>query len=744
MNSHINLGIVYSNIGDFEQAKLNLNKALEIQKQIDPQEKALSLHYNRLGILYKKMHSYDSSLVYLNKALGNSLPIKTNSYIYYNKGVTKYYLEEYDSCLVYYRKALAIPQDFYKYPPLFKAEVYVSIANVYLHPKINLLDSAIFYYQKYINKYTSHAQIIQENHLPYLNTKYLAMATRGLAIAYARLWRMNKENSDYFSLALENFKASDSLFYVFRDRRVSIYDKTELKSSGLLYENVLPFFIETNDKEFLELSFYISERSKANVLQEAYSSNLINLPDALQQKKKLLQKQINYHQQILRDQNISSEIRDSYQDRLFNARLNLDKYLLTNKNNYQNSVKHPWNRIQINHLPEIQSSIHPESIIVSYLVAEKNLYIFCISKEDYQVIALPVSIDSLESLVDKFLISINSWGADFPQIAYQLYETLIKPINHLIQSKKNLVIIPDKQLYQVPFDALISKLPSEKNLSPAKLDYLIHLYTISYYPSVSLAINTFQNQKYKEYRQEFIGFAPVFPEEEDNSSSRSIQKGTIKDYSDRKLSLLAASERELKQIDSLFNHHKKRSTIYLFEDATEKRFKSRSINTRFLHMSTHGYANDDKPELSWLAFHQPDPDEYYLQINKGTQLTTEDGILFQDEIANLTLNVDIMVLASCESGVGKIVNGEGVLSFYWALMYQGVPQLIYSLWRINDKATAQLMTYFYQYYLEEQCSYAIALQKAKLAMIQDSMPENGYSLPYNWSGIQIMSPSLGY
>ena len=101
-------------------------------------------------------------------------------------------------------------------------------------------------------------------------------------------------------------------------------------------------------------------------------------------------------------------------------------------------------------------------------------------------------------------------------------------------------------------------------------------------------------------------------------------------------------------------------------------------------------------------------------------------------------------MASCESGVGKIVNGEGVLSFYWALMYQGVPRLVYSLWRINDKATAQLMTYFYQYYLEGQCSYAEALRKAKIAMIQDTNPDKAYFLPYNWSSIQLMSPNLGY
>ncbi|MEA5462506.1 CHAT domain-containing protein [Leptothoe sp. PORK10 BA2] len=98
---------------------------------------------------------------------------------------------------------------------------------------------------------------------------------------------------------------------------------------------------------------------------------------------------------------------------------------------------------------------------------------------------------------------------------------------------------------------------------------------------------------------------------------------------------------------------------------------------------------------------------------------------------NLKLSAEWVVLSACQTGRGEQIRGEGIIGLSRGFMYAGAERVAVSLWNVNDEATANLMTEFYRYLLEENQSPAAALRTAQL-----SMWENGQS-PYYWAAFTL-------
>jgi CHAT domain-containing protein len=133
-----------------------------------------------------------------------------------------------------------------------------------------------------------------------------------------------------------------------------------------------------------------------------------------------------------------------------------------------------------------------------------------------------------------------------------------------------------------------------------------------------------------------------------------------------------------------------------------------------VHFSTHGYLNEARPKFSGLVLSLPRSE---LQ---------EDGLLSAYEIFNLKLNADLVVLSACETGLGKEVKGEGLMSLTRAFMYAGTPSVVVSLWNVNDQSAADLMIRFYRN-LQTGMTKGEALRQAQLETIRD----NGF--PFFWA-----------
>ena len=207
-----------------------------------------------------------------------------------------------------------------------------------------------------------------------------------------------------------------------------------------------------------------------------------------------------------------------------------------------------------------------------------------------------------------------------------------------------------------------------------------------------------------------MAFAPSFSEDNKNLIAEFKERGS------GFVSLMGAKE-EANKIHQMIP-----GKLFIDSLATERNFKDWSPNFKILHIATHGIMNDIDPMMTRLVFYQDND-------------SIEDGNLYAYEIYSLQLNAELAVLSACNTGSGKLQQGEGVMNLARGFSYAGVPGIVMSLWSINDISSAEIMEYFYTY-LKAGHSKSEALQKAKLDYIQKA--DNLTSNPYYWAGFVII------
>lgn len=147
--------------------------------------------------------------------------------------------------------------------------------------------------------------------------------------------------------------------------------------------------------------------------------------------------------------------------------------------------------------------------------------------------------------------------------------------------------------------------------------------------------------------------------------------------------------------------------------------------------------NSQHPELSGIVLSLVD--------EKGE---TQDGFLRLHEVYNLNLGADLVVLSACQTALGKEIKGEGLVGLTRGFMYAGAPRVVASLWKVDDKATAELMKRFYDGMLKDGLRPAAALRAAQVSMWNfegsgtdafrvPSRREKQWRSPYYWAAFQL-------
>jgi CHAT domain-containing protein len=380
---------------------------------------------------------------------------------------------------------------------------------------------------------------------------------------------------------------------------------------------------------------------------------------------------------------------------------------------------------------DFQKKLPAQTALIEYFLGSKNLSIFFLSRNKFEVISQPVESQFAET-IESYCRAIKKIDEKtFLQLSPRLFRILIAPLEEHLLNKKKLLIIPDRILTFLPFETLIS---SENNNGDfSQLDYLIRRYVIAYHFSGNLWLRQ-QQKEVRARMHSLAGFAPVFSAErkaEDIfSSNDSPTAAKESSETSRPLAMnglefpeLPGTEAELRSIISLFAEKKIKAFGFFHDQATEELFKSPAMKDfTIIHLATHSIKNEANPKLSGFLFSPP-----------AKNKSSEDGLLYTEETYNLQLDCDLLVLSSCESGSGRLVEGEGVLSLTRGLFYSGASDIIFSLWKVEDKASGALMIKLYQEILEKK-SFAEALKKAKLSLIA-----NPYTaFPKYWSGFIIL------
>jgi CHAT domain-containing protein len=303
------------------------------------------------------------------------------------------------------------------------------------------------------------------------------------------------------------------------------------------------------------------------------------------------------------------------------------------------------------------------------------------------------------------------------QYAHALYQQLFpKSIPDYI---KNIVIVQDGIMATIPFEVLLTEeVPATESVDYSSLPYLIRDYNLSYTFSANLLYKTFENKKLLKPKAEREGMV-LAPVEFDHAlEAIKIAEEIVP---------LPGTEIEVLTIDTLFDNNGKLADEFTFYDAKEEIAKSGEMGQyKYIHIASHGFVNQEEPEFSGIL------------LSRDTISQKEDGVLFSGEIYNINLNAELVTLSACETGLGKIKTGEGIIGLTRALIYAGAKNLTVSLWKVSDESTKKLMIQYYDNFLPEKVpedlnkslSYSYALKKAKLDMINGG---GEFSHPYYWS-----------
>ncbi len=559
---------------------------------------------------------------------------------------------------------------------------------------------------------------------------------------------------------LENIRSNISQ----RNRRSSYFSAKQD-----FYEFHINLLVERHKKEpkkgFDVLAFEASERARARNLLESLGESKFDIragvSDETLKKEKLLRQTIN-----AKDSQRLNALSAKQKEKAANFEKELDE-LLKQYENIQAKIRAESPRFAALIQPEtlslakIQAEILDEdSVLLEYSLGEERSFLFVADKSSLEIIELPKRAE-IEQPARQFVENIKAYSGseplrESPQQRQQrlqnadanwkkereiLSRMLLGAVGEKIENKR-LLIVSSGVLQYVPFAALSisgqwSVVGGQKNKDqrPKTEDqFLIETNEIVNLPSASVVAVLRSNRRTGGNLPNSLAILadPVFTADdvrlktiarqktekslESQVSAVSLPRGLRSGFS-----RLRFSRREAEEIAKLVPDNQKFLALDFSANLSatnENNFKK----ARYIHFATHGIINSDFPELSGIVLSLVDENG-----------KTQEGFLRLHDIYNLSLEADLVVLSACESALGKEIRGEGIIGLTRGFMYAGAPTVAASLWKVDDRATSDLMQRFYQKMLKENLSPAESLREAQISMIKDET----FNHPFYWAGFSL-------
>ncbi len=761
---YASLGLVYWNSGDWETALEYLNRALDIRRGLfSENHPEVAAAYNDIGLVYSSLGKIEEARNYYEKARKIYQEVYPSNHpktanIFINLSFLDRQNKEYLAARQNVEQALKIWESLYEDEHPRIAFAYVNLGQLYLeqgdfftargflkqarvmyeatlgpkHPELantlNLLGSLELQDGEYKTALGYFQQAFQAN-VPNFTSQdvdlnpgdSIALQAEILLNTFVLKARTLEDKYSFQSLkrydlinALDALEKADNLLTRIRRIRTNRNDKIRLGNAALeVYERairicVLLSEVSLKKKEYQEKAFYFAERSKTSVLlsaiSEANAKKFANIPKRLLEQEKDLKAQIVYYQKELAQADNAEDFQKA-QTRLFE--LNRDYEAFVNK--LESSFPAYYNlkySLRTASVASVQAALAAQTEMISYFWSEtdKILYVFYIGPDHYRLreVYLEQDIGRLTTRLVNTMRYRSSRG--LLNSGTDLYDLLFPAQPH--RGTHNLIIIPNGTLSRVPFELLLTQAPS-KDSPVSDWHFMIKDYNISYHYSATLFEQIPQAVSQPD-KGGIMLCAPV-----------SFQRPDLND--------LPGSRTEVEHIYELFTRNGQYAALLLEDKADEGFIKSDALkNYQYIHFATHGTVNEEQPEFSQL----------FLRPGESGQ---EDGNLYTAEIYNLDLNADLLAMSACQTGLGKVAQGEGIIGLSRAWIYAGARNLLVSLWAVSDASTAKLMESVYVQLLNDpSLSFSAALRKAKLELIKD--PE--FSLPFYWAAfILIGTPS---
>ncbi|MEO1051378.1 MAG: CHAT domain-containing tetratricopeptide repeat protein [Bacteroidota bacterium] len=736
---HYAMGNVYNGIGQILEVKASYQEALTYFQKAHSVGKQVfgENHYlvadaltNMANVSYER-GDYQQALIYNQKTLSINLNqygennIAT-AYSHLEMGTCYQELDNPKLARYHLKKSLQILGHIFEHKSPELANTHNTLGQFYL--SLEDLDSGLFHFQKAIaaNVIGFESGDLIDN--PNINNALdKTLLLRSLYQKGSTLVKQHgvEKDTEHLKLALSTFQLCDTLYdQISRDRALQS-DRLSLAnvSSGIFEQAIRickDLYDRESDEKYLELLFYFIEKSRGNLLHESISGlsarQYAAVPDSLITTLNRLQQDVSFWQSRLVSKKNSNDGKDTaaismLENNAFDAKRGLEDLVRQIEKVYPQyyELKYDNKKASVN---DVRSKLIDQGqVLLSYFMGDSTLYISAITKAGHRVVTLKkdaqfdMQLKRYRSGLSSAEITKASREAfdQYTESSYYLYQQLLTPVQDIIKGK-DLIIVPSEQLALVPFEALLTEMPTTKAIDYQPLPYLIKSHRISYANSATILLNHLNSENQAD-NLEILALAPAFG----NNSFRTASRDTLRSS----LRGLVWNEQEIK---SLSEHFK--SDVHFGDIATEKVFKDKAGDYGMIHIASHGMVDHQHPMHSKIAF----------AIDKND--TLNDGYLHTFELFNTSLKAKMAVLSACNTGYGKVQKGEGVMSLGYAFAYAGVPSVIMSHWQVDDKSTSMLMNRFY-HHLAEGNHKSDALRKAKLEMLEN---ENmAYANPYYWA-----------
>ncbi len=767
-----NLGSVYASSGQYQQALDSYLQAREIHKSLG-QQHGEGVTLNNIGWVYATIGDYEKALDFYNQAL---VPLRAIKYQYgvamtlSNIGVTYADMKDFNKALDVHLQVL--PLRLENNDREGRASTLNNIAGCYQ----NLGDKA-----KALDFYTQAVVL----HRSIGNRRQLANTLRNLGTFHRDL-NENEKALEYFNEALQISRAigdrhgeASTLAHLAklernRDNLVEAHKlieeaiaATESIRVNLKGQQLRAAFLAAARK-YYELDIDVlmrlhqarpAEGFDAQALQVSERGRARSLLELLREARAEIRQGVD-PSLIEREKELRNAIaaRAERQTRMLNGKYTKEQAtalaqeidaLTTEYEQLQARIRETSPRFSSLTQPaplsarEIQKQVlDGDTLLVEYALGDQKSFVWVVTPGSVKSFELPAR-DKVEQAARRFYELLTARGravanetleqrtrrldqaeAEYSVAAKELSRMLLAPVAAEL-GQKRLVIVGEGVLQYVPFAAL----PGADGAP------LIVRHEIVSLPSASvLAVlrNETANRK-PASRNVAVLADPVFSANDPRLAVANKAHGTpIADGSGdaqrsaaeagvAELSRLRFSRQEADEISRLAGEKLNLKALD-FAASRSVAMSEQLSDYRIVHFATHGLINNHHPDLSGIVLSLVDQ-----------QGRPQNGFLRLYDVYNMKLDADLVVLSACQTALGKEIKGEGLVGLTRGFMYAGAPRVVASYWRIDDRATADMMKRFYTAMLKDGLRPAAALRAAQVSMSQDKR----WQSPHYWAAFTI-------
>jgi CHAT domain-containing protein len=357
-------------------------------------------------------------------------------------------------------------------------------------------------------------------------------------------------------------------------------------------------------------------------------------------------------------------------------------------------------------LPDLQAvrrALDPGQALVSFVIEEiapgqettSGSWALVITSDDAVAIRLTVTA-GLPRMIRLYVSLLGRRDGMEREGAERLYQTLLRDaVETLPAEVTSLIVLPDGQLYRVPFGALVDDRTG---------GFVAERFEMTVVPSAATWLR-WRKSTGDDSRTSLLGFAdpsPIgYPAGDEQSDLRPLPHAR-------------------REVEGMRRQLGREGRVFEGNEATETALKTEDLaGYRVIHLAAHAVVNHEHPERSAVLL--------------GPDATRDgnDGVVAFDEVVALDLDGQVVLLSACRSASGPLVGGEGVMGLANAFFQAGARTVVASLWPVRDRETAALVNRFGAH-IGDGNSVASALSLARRDLVRSGAP------PASWAGMAVL------